>query len=387
MDILIISPAFAPYSGVGANRMVSLSTFLCGKGHNVTVLRTISSDDESVNTAIEPVDITYVDIAVKNDSDFESMSDLYSSCVTNLVAKHVFQCVIVSVGPFYTYGCIPLIRHTPIIMDFRDLFVYERPRHDDFFRSLRRLVYHKKYHGVEKAAVASSKAIVTVVPDDERIMRTHYSGNALTFQTIFNGYDSRRIRDDDISDLFSFDPDVFYIGIFGKMAEYNKNLCRALLAAVSNVRKNGIKVVLLHIGAKEDFTMEQAEQFGIRDIYCEIGQLEYSKGMNLLKHVNALSIVYSSKTGYGTKIYDYIYLNKPVLLMSSKNTELAKIVKRFENGYVCHSAYEYEKKLQKLTSERPHYLGDGQKIAEYARDRQNAKYEMLIDDIVCGNER
>ena len=38
MNILILSLAYAPYSGVGAARMTSLSRYLIEKGCNVTVI-------------------------------------------------------------------------------------------------------------------------------------------------------------------------------------------------------------------------------------------------------------------------------------------------------------------------------------------------------------
>ena len=38
MNILILSLAYAPYSGVGAARMTSLSKYLIDKGYEVTVI-------------------------------------------------------------------------------------------------------------------------------------------------------------------------------------------------------------------------------------------------------------------------------------------------------------------------------------------------------------
>ena len=48
--------------------------------------------------------------------------------------------------------------------------------------------------------------------------------------------------------------------------------------------------------------------------YQYIGKLGYDDAMQCLCHADAAVIIYGSKEGLGTKVFDYIGLNKPVMM-------------------------------------------------------------------------
>ena len=87
---------------------------------------------------------------------------------------------------------------------------------------------------------------------------------------------------------------------------------------------------------------------------------------------------YVHPTGLGTKIFDYIYLNRPVISASPREIYLSQFMQRFENGFVCNSADEIYTAICKIISEDKAALDKNMHPETYSRRIQNQRFEALF---------
>jgi hypothetical protein len=80
LKVLIISPAFAPFSGVGAVRMTSLAKYLVACGDSVTVMRYTPSiwGRDTLKTS-QPEGIEYIDVAPKSPVTMQLLTRMLKS--------------------------------------------------------------------------------------------------------------------------------------------------------------------------------------------------------------------------------------------------------------------------------------------------------------------
>ena len=79
----------------------------------------------------------------------------------------------------------------------------------------------------------------------------------------------------------------------------------------------------------------------------------------------------TSPDDVGTKIYDYIFFNKPVIAATPSDIPLAKLVRTFKNGYVCSTDKEVEEAMYKVVTEHPETLDESLDSKKYSRREQN----------------
>ena len=60
------------------------------------------------------------------------------------------------------------------------------------------------------------------------------------------------------------------------------------------------------------------------------------------------------------KIYEYIYLQKPIIIIDSQNSEASKIIKKYKLGYICKSINEFEDLLISLDNQNDLLLPSSQ---------------------------
>ena len=99
--------------------------------------------------------------------------------------------------------------------------------------------------------------------------------------------------------------------------------------------------------------------------------MSYEEGMALLGTADFFIVEDTSPDDVGTKIYDYIYFNKPVVAATPPNIPLAKLVRTFENGYVCSTDKEVEAAMYKVVTEHPEKLDGELDPGKYSRKVQN----------------
>ena len=69
------------------------------------------------------------------------------------------------------------------------------------------------------------------------------------------------------------------------------------------------------------------------------------------------------------KIYEYIYLNKPIIIIDSYQSEASKLIEEYSLGYVCKSITQFEALMIKLS--KVFKLDQGESLSKNAREKFN----------------
>ena len=195
MNILIVSPAFAPYSGVGSNRMVSLSKFLMMHGHNVIIARNDSSlwPKDSLKSPV-PDGLVIYDIVSK--LDFSSMREMYKFRIQEIYSIHKVDIAIYSCNPYYT---APVAVHmkkysnADYIIEFRDLWIKDEFVTRNPLKRMKKVLTRLPYIQQERLAIKYAKYVVTVTESDKMTLSKNFSNYKNKIRLIYNGYDDTRI--------------------------------------------------------------------------------------------------------------------------------------------------------------------------------------------------
>lgn len=378
MKILMVSPYFPPYTGVGGLRMASLAKFLLEAGDSLTVVKMdrASYPPEMAGGAQIP-GISYIEFTAKEcNRDISSHIQLL---LCDLLQKSSFDCCIVSCGPYYTIR--PLLSlweqfRIPIVMDYRDLWLYDpRP-----ITTLRMFLGNCRLklmgHSVEKKALKICSFFVTCTPNNLRIMQKHYPFIKARSACIFNGYD----LPEENFQKGALDESVIRIYILGKLAYYSPQGAEAFFRAVARLVKKGYPIQVIHAGAEEPLE-EIFNRAGFpKECYQELGPLRYDEAIAAAKSAHICTAVISYAIGLGTKIFDYIYLNKPIVAYAPPQSEFEELLSETENAYVCQTSKDIEAAIEKIIKEKRYILtSDPTYRLRFSRQTQNQKFRDLLE--------
>ena len=394
MKLLVISPYFAPSSLVGAQRMTSLVQHLANR-HEITVVSFSAKylEEEmpgSVRAGTpENVHIVSVDgILAERMRDWEKRNaKVFQAEIDTLLSKEEFDLALVSCGPFFTLRFLPTLckkYSIPYVIDYRDLNVFyellrvDYPRPFNYWKALAFQQYHRL---IEGRAARTAAAVIVVSPGDQKLAERKFAAKRVLL--VYNGFDEVKL--DGMVALEN--QERFTLAVFGKFSYYDKGAADKLFRAMAVLRTSGISNRLLHIGPANQQIRKSLENSGLdSDALEELGVMEYRAGMEAIGAANALVIDYVLPTGLGTKVFDYISLNKPILLIAPKETDLAAFVESFENGFVCQTVGQIADALLRLASMQHAVLDANLNPANYSRLIQNKRFEQILQSCVPGCE-
>ncbi|WP_294143626.1 glycosyltransferase [uncultured Clostridium sp.] len=367
MKILIISPFFFPSKAVGALRMTSLVRYLTQYDDiEITVIKNAEPSSEKLQPICKEIEVN------SRRSDYLSAFFAYKKACKKAVKKEKYDWCIISCGPFYTLLCGVYLKsryNIPYILDYRDFWDNERIQtHLTIKRTINLL------------AVKNSQAVTVVSPGMKNRLLEDYHYAFLNVHVIMNGYEAVTIKEKEIEEKET-DEDRFVVGILGKFSYYSPQHAKEFLEAVSHLRESGINIQILHIGDEERELVSLLEQYNLKDhSYMCTGRVTYDKALSYMARTNCgLLITADEKIGYGTKIFDYIMLNKPMIIISSESQgEYSQLAEEFENAYVASRIGEIINILNMLYSNKISKLTNREKTEKYDRKYQNKKFEKLL---------
>jgi len=380
VKILIISPYYPPYASVAVVRMASLSRFLIDKGCEVTVLRNNFDDlDQNLKTTSIPKGVKIKSVNIKKRSryitGFIEGFKSYRKNIRELFCKNKYDVVIISAGPFFTLPLCKIIKKeygVKCIIDFRDLWIAE-----EIYKgiNIKTLISKILFYPIERSAIKYADAVVLVTKGWRNIMMKFYPKYRDKMELIYNGYDDELLNDiniiqDDIQQL---------LGVFGKMSYYSKEYAKILFSAVKKLKNKYKDLKIVQVGLYENETDAIIEEinFDPKDFNCT-GFCDYVEGIQKMSTVSICILIDVRKSGLGTKIYDYIYLNKPIIYIGKKGTDLASFVESFEYGFICETEEEIIQTIDFILSNKIKFLSNKNIKGKYVRSVQNTKYYNLI---------
>lgn len=370
MNVLILSLAYAPYSGVGAARMTSLSRHLADKGCEVTVVCYDSSvfgekeQKREIPAGIERITVEKKDGKIQNIKNLEKI-------VERTVKNGQFHLCISSVGPYDTMFFIDKLWRKwklPYILDYRDPWLFEKNTiKPQGFLKYKLGLYHYICLPFERRAVKNAAEIVLVTEKCKSDIRERYGIEEEKCKVIYNGYE------DVPAELSNQKKNELVIGIAGKFSRYNPNAAEKFLAVCKEMNDiHPIKVV--HIGEKDDLCEKKYPE-----VYFGIGMKSHADTMRALAESDVLLICYAHQNGLGTKVFDYIALNKPIIYAGPVPSELAEFLNGFEHSYICKDKQQILDVVKEVTRNCPSFLTEGD-VEKYSRKQQNEIYWNCIKE-------
>ena len=392
MRVLMIGP-YAPHGQVGAIRVLSLSKYLMNLGYEVSVLclseECIRSFDPKGLSSTIPAGINVItyDIETRLRSHVKKNrinEKKFNEALSNLLLREAFDVAIISVGPFYTLRSMRILKATgiPYIVDYRDLNISspEKRKRKGIINKLKMLLYYPGMYSREKECLKNATYITVVTPYMKENMSSYFKVQESKFAVAYNGYDDVALEG---MKHLEPDPDHYTIGYFGKLMYYNQELTGSLLNAIEDYNRQGHKVRLLHIGPENPAIQAYFIEHDLNSDgwYSCVGQKNYKEGVELLSSCNACALEYMYPEGPGTKVFDYIYLNKPILAVIRSGIFLESFLQQFDHSFIC-----YEKALNELVQERDMKLTEWKPglLEEFSRTRQNRVFKELLDKIEHG---
>ncbi len=340
---IIVSPSFPPDKTVATVRMSSFVQFILS--HNEEVIIVTNKKDECM--PINHSMLTYVFVEGNTTGSglevFNSNSQMYLNAVANILKYATINGILVSMGPFYTYRIALLAKQYSVkcVMDFRDPWVFDYRDAKTFF-NFRNLIGLIAKISKYLLYFQSASIVITVTEGWINTFRKFYPNEKNKFYLVENGYDDVLLNSIELTNEQEKNEEIITFGVFGKLFYYTEKYSGIFLDALSKCGAENF--FIKQIGNREDRTDILLENYKIpkSKVFCT--------GIRELNNSDVLLIIDGRKSAIGTKIYDYIYLGKPIVYVGPRNTAISSIVKKLDNGFVCSNIQEMERAFSSLKS-------------------------------------
>jgi len=168
---------------------------------------------------------------------------------------------------------------------------------------------------------------------------------------------------------------VFRVGIFGKFAAYGGADARSLATAVALLHAR-TRVFVTQVGDPEPALAEAFRREGLSGCFHAAGRLPYAEGMALLAAQDALVLNAISDVSLPAKLYDYIYLNRPVVALVTPESAAGRLVEGFPAGRAARSPEALCEAFQRVRADGLRELEPDLDPTEFS---QQAQFEVLLE--------
>ena len=94
-----------------------------------------------------------------------------------------------------------------------------------------------------------------------------------------------------------------------------------------------------------------------------------------------LMIIDVRANAIGTKIYDYIFLGKPIVFVGPRKTQFADMVGKISENYICSTTEEVEDAFTNILAGHVKKTSTETNIKDYARSSQNERWWKLLNEV------
>lgn len=280
-NVLFISYFFQESDGVGALRSRSLFKFLKQKDCNIFLIE-------------------------KDKSKIRFLYKIFSN-----LRKNRYDSVYITCGPFFHLFFVSLLcwiyKHK-LIVDIRDSwFLNIQNGYGTSLKNNRRSMKYFIAYVIEKYAYKISDVfIVCTYGMKEKYSSLFKSRDKIVI--IENGYGFSPIS----QKVTSFGDEIKFICV-GKFSEYNEEKAIDILLRINKIKLHK-KVKITFIGSDREKNVKLVSQMGLLNETIFINKLPYEEMKNkIIESDIGLLVIRDESIDYGTKIFDYIGLSKPVL--------------------------------------------------------------------------
>lgn len=299
--------------------------------------------------------------------------------------------VLVATMPPFTSGVIAffskILFKIPFILDFRDAWT-----NNPYLPKMTSL--HRGLQGkLESLVLRKCQGVVFVNPNLQKYYIEKYpflSGKANI--TVRNGFDQEDFANR-LIDHKMIDPEILKIGIAGTIYSQGNSPLPLLQAVERLFRKNNKmtkKIRLVFVGKWAGDFLDDVKRINLGEAVEWIGYLSHKELLKYIRQMDVLALAIDdklpgSKNVTPGRIYEYLYLQKPVLAMCPLESDLANLIRKNEAGEVV--AYSDISKIIQILSDwltnktKFHSYYQTSDLSPYRRDYLANKFMKFLDDV------
>lgn len=386
-DLLLVSFYYPPYPGVGSRRWGFLSRFFAENGYSLAVVTSPFSGREAAAPSQAGHEKIAVHIVPSPSwrpppiprlpfvEEWLAWQRPFRQSLEQLIRQEHPRLLVFTGGPFFSFTLAPGLGkrfHVPYWLDFRD--AWDLGSHITL-RFSAPLVRH-----LERRAVRNARLITDVTPEMAALRRAAFPGlPPERFQVLENGFDGSPSAPSPPS----LPDTVLRLGIWGKFSQYHPDHPSILLTAVAKLAAE-IPVEIHHFGAagEETALADAAARCSLANALHFHGYREYEAGMAFLAAMDIMVVNHRSPLMVGTKVYDAIRLNRPILALCRPDDALARLLRPFSHAYPVATAAQASAALSDVIRLRPDCLAPGLDPEPYSRRRQAQKILPLLTSLL-----
>ena len=287
--------------------------------------------------------------------------------------------IIYSGGPFHYVAASPLIHaltQIPFVIDFRDPW-YLPGADGKRLTTLGRRFYQTIVEPLQRLAVSRASVVVNVVEEITELYRRRYSRvPAERFVTVRNGFDEELVAGLEPGRRAAITSDTV-LAILGKFGYYSAAETRVLCAALAQL-PGRLNARLLVVGPEDRTLSREAARCGVSERVSWVGPLDYLGALARGLEATAL-IVNTRPYAIGSKVYDYIYLNRPVIAFVRPDDVLNRVLGRFSGFHPVRSVADVVAAVVSVEDGHRTLYPPGTDIADFSRGAQLAKLAPMLE--------
>lgn len=387
VDLLLVSFYYPPYPGVGSRRWGFLSRFFAENGYAVAVLTSpLSSGKETTPEPAGHENLTVYTVAAPSwrpphiprlpfIEEWFTWQRTFRQSLERLIRQEHPRLLVFTGGPFFSFTMAPGLGkrfHIPYWLDFRD--AWDLGSHG----SLRFSAPLVRY--LERRAVRNARIITDVTKEMAALRRVDFPNlPSEHFQVLENGFEGSPITPSS-----STHPDtVLRLGIWGKFSSYHSDHPSILVAAIAElVAKIPIEIHHFGTAGEEKALAEAAARYSLSKVLHFHSYCDYEAGLAFLATMDIMVVNHRSPLLVGTKVFDAIRINRPILALCRPEDALARLLRPFRHAYLAESTAETAAALHDIVRLKPGCLDPELAPEPYSRQRQGQKFLPILASLL-----
>ena len=381
VDLLLVSFYYPPFPGVGSRRWAFLSRFFAENGYRVAVLTSpLSGREDATLAGHENLTVHTVPAPPRRPPRIPRLPFIeewlawqrpFLGSLENLIANENPRLLVFTGGPFFSFTLAPGLGKrfgVPYWLDFRD--AWGLGSHTPLRLSAPLVRF------LERRAVRHSRVVTDVTPEMSVLRRAAFPNlPAERFQVLENGFDGSPAA----PAHHALPGKVLRLGIWGKFSPYHSDHASILAAAAAQLAAE-IPVEIHHFGAAEEETAlaAAAGRCHLAHAVHFHGYGDYEAGMAFMTGMDILVVNHRSPLLVGTKVYDAIRSNRPILAFCRPDDALARLLRPFRHAYPVATAAETTAALRDVIRLRPDCLAPDLDREPFSRRRQGEMFLPLL---------
>jgi glycosyltransferase involved in cell wall biosynthesis len=274
----------------------------------------------------------------------DDTASIYSAA-DEYLSKNKVDVIIATGEPFILFKHANKLsaRHQiPWVADFRDCWSVSPMRSNGGIIS--RFV-NKIFRGIEQKVVSSASFITTPSPSYKYLLEKIHPGKDV--EVVYNGYNADVFEE--IGNV-NADEDVFEIAYAGILYEHQQleMFLDGLKLFLDKVDRSKVRVIFYGIAFYDDMTSRILNyDTSLNELIVITERFSYPEVMKKLKKADVLLLLSNEGANWlNAKVFDYIALERPVLLVKNDKGILRDILNRCETGFIASSSVEVSNHLQ-----------------------------------------